>query len=92
MSDTVIKVAATFINFNTLTCNAVGDNSFTIAVSNNGVNTSQPLSFYIFNSNCVVCDAASDTCLFEVSRANLLDLLKQVVMILFLNGIELINI
>ncbi|GFR90472.1 von Willebrand factor D and EGF domain-containing protein, partial [Elysia marginata] len=65
ISETVTKTAATFINFNTLICNADVGNSINIAVSNNGVNTSQALNFYYFNSNCVLCDAGSDFCIFE---------------------------
>ncbi|RUS80662.1 hypothetical protein EGW08_011566, partial [Elysia chlorotica] len=53
-----------FINLNTLFCNISGHTSYNIAVSSNRVNTSQPLNFYIYNSNCVTCDAASDSCTF----------------------------
>ena len=67
ISDTVVTRPAIFINFNTLICNTTGDISYNIAVSSNGVNTSQPISFYIYNSNCVICDAASDFCIFEVT-------------------------
>ena len=67
VSENSVTRAATFINFQTVTCTLPTTGSYRVAVSNvGGVNASSAFDFLVFDSACVICTAV-DSCTILVS-------------------------